>query len=119
MNALNIITAVCSVLFIMIGIDKFSPFMDPPCAMMENISPFLWKILGILQLAAGILIWVQDVKRYVAGFFTLFMIFFIIYHLTQDTYDVGGAIFMAILLGILVWNPAFLGGKSRQGRSGA
>ncbi len=111
MNILIIITAICSLLFFMIGFDKFFPFMEPPCSLMDNISTTLWKVLGGLQLVAGILIWFPKLRRYVAGFFVFLMIFFTIYHLKENTYDIGGSIFMAVLLGILVWNPAFLQGK--------
>jgi len=41
------------------------------------------------------------------------MLFFTIFHIVENTYDVGGAVFMAFLLGLLVWNPAFLKGKGK------
>jgi hypothetical protein len=31
----------------------------------------------------------------------------------EQTYDIGGAISMAIMLGVLVWNPSFLSGKKK------
>lgn len=113
MNIKNAIIAICSILFLMIGIDKFFHFMEPPCSLMSNISPVIWKLLGILQLAAGILLWLPRFRKYVAGFFMVFMVVFIIVHLTEGTYDIGGALFMAVLLGLLVWNPAFIRGKSK------
>ncbi|EDP71052.1 hypothetical protein FBALC1_01172 [Flavobacteriales bacterium ALC-1] len=111
MNILKIITAICSVLFFMVGFDKFFPFMEPPCSLIDNISTTLWKGLGGIQLAAGILIWFSKLRRYVAGFFVIILLFFTIYHLKENTYDIGGSTFMAVLLGILVWNPTFLQGK--------
>ena len=95
----------------MIGIDKFLSFMDPPCSLEANIPPMVWKGLGVLQLASGVLIWLPKYRKYVAGFFFVFMIVFAIIHLIEGTYDIGGAIFMAILLGLLVWNPTFIRGK--------
>jgi len=79
--------------------------------MMNNLSPTIWKVLGVLQLAAGVLIWPTKFKKYVAGFFLIFMSAFTIYHLLQNTYDIGGSSFMAFLLALLLWNPSFLGGK--------
>lgn len=110
-NILNIFTAICSLLFFMIGFDKFYPFMEPPCSLMDHIPTTLWKVLGGLQLVAGILIWFTRLRRYVAGFFVIVLLFFTIYHLKENTYDIGGAIFMVVLLGVLVWNPAFLHGR--------
>lgn len=108
MNSIKIITGICSLLFLMIGLDKFFPFMEPPCSLTNNISSTLWKLFGLLQLAAGILIWFPKLKKYVAGFFVVFMLFFTLYHLKENTYDIGGSTFMAVMLGILVWNPSFL-----------
>lgn len=113
MNISIVITAICSLLFIMIGIDKFFPFMEPPCSMMDEITPLIWKLLGALQIIAGLLIWNHKYKKYVTGFFTVFMLFFIIVHLLNNTYDIGGAAFMAVLLGLLWWNPNFIKGKAK------
>jgi len=112
MNITTIITAICSLLFLMIGLDKFLHFMEPPCSLMGNISPMVWKGLGILQLAGGVLIWLPNFRRYVAGFFVAFMLFFTVYHLIEGTYDIGGSIFIGVLLSLLVWNPAFIRPKS-------
>ena len=113
MNKTNVITAICSLLFILVGVDKFVGFMEPPCSLMNRFSPGVWKLLGGLQCAAGIFIWVPKFRKYVSGAFAIFMLVIIIFHLTENTYDIGGAVFMAILLGLLAWNPGFLrrGGK--------
>ncbi len=111
MNITNIIVAICSLLFFMIGVDKFFLFMEPPCSLQDSVPPVAWKMLGALQLAAGVLIWFPRFRKYVAGFFAVFMLIFTSMHLIANTYDVGGAVFMAVLLGLLVWNPAFLNKK--------
>jgi len=108
----KIITAICSLLFVMIGLDKFFSFLDPPCSLMGNMPPIMWKSLGVLQLIAAILIWFPKFRRYVAGFFVVFMLVFTVIHLVNNTYDIGGAVFMAVLLALLAWNPGFLRGKS-------
>jgi len=110
---INIIVAICSLLFFMIGADKFLLFLEPPCSLMSTIPPTLWKFFGVLQLAAGILIWFPKFRRYVAGFFMVFMLVFTIYHLVENTYDIGGSTFMAVMLGLLVWNPSFLRNKNK------
>lgn len=107
----NIIIGICSLLFITIGADKFLNFLEPPCSMMDKISPIIWNMLGAIQILAGILIWSSKFRKYIVGFFAVFMIVFVVVHLSQGTSDVGGAIFMAVLLGLLSWNPSFLQGK--------
>jgi len=107
MNISNVVTAICSLLFFMIGADKFLNFLEPQCSLMNTIPPTIWTILGILQIAGGIFIWVPKFRKYVAGFFFLFMSFFIAYHLINKTYDIGGAVTMAVLLFIILWNPNF------------
>ncbi len=112
MNLINVITAICSLLFFMVGADKFLSFLEPPCSLMETISPLIWKLLGVLQIAGGIFIWLPKFKKYVVGFFFVFMIVFSGVHLMQNTKDIGGAVFMAALLGVLLWNPSFLRANS-------
>lgn len=96
----------------MIGADKFLVFLEPPCSLMSSISPLVWKLLGVLQLAGGILVWFPKFRKPVAVFFMIFMLFFTLYHLVESTYDIGGSSFMAVMLGLLVWNPSFLRGKN-------
>jgi len=92
----------------MIGADKFLSFLEPPCSLQSSIPPTIWMILGVVQLAAGILIWLPKYRKHIAGFFFVFMLVFTIIHITQDTTDIGGSLFMAVLMGILVWDPAFM-----------
>ena len=113
MNITKVITAICSLLFFMVGADKFFAFLEPPCSLMSSIPSTIWGILGVMQLAAGVLIWLPKFKKYVVGFFFVFMLVFSIVHLTQNTYDIGGAAFMAVLLGLLVWNPSLIRGKAK------
>ena len=107
-NITNVIVAICSLLFFMIGADKFFLFLEPPCSLMNSIPSIAWKVLGVMQLAAGVLIWLPKFRKHVVGFFSIFMLVFISIHLMEKTYDIGGAAFMAMLLGLLVWNPGFL-----------
>jgi len=114
MNLKNFLIGVSSLLFFMIGADKFLFYLEPPCSLMDTISPIVWKGLGVLQLAAGILLWFPKFTRFIAGFFTVFMLVFSIVHLTQNTYDIGGAATMALQLGLLAWNPSFINGKDKK-----
>lgn len=112
MNLSNIITGICSLLFFMIGIDKFLGFLQPPCSLESSIPTMIWKLLGAIQIASGTLIWHAKFKKLIVGFFSVFMIIFSIVHLTQGTYDIGGSTSMAVMLGLLAWNPSFIGGRS-------
>ena len=111
MKIINIIIAICSLLFIMIGVDKFISFLEPPCSLQDSISPTVWKTLGALQIVSGVLLWIPKYRQYVAGFFFVFMLIFTGVHLMNSTYDIGGSLFMAVMLGLLIWNPKFIHGK--------
>ena len=113
MNVKNLIIAICSLLFLMIGADKFFSFLEPPCSLNDSIAPSVWKFFGILQLAAGLLIWHPRFRKPVVVFFFFFMLIFTLYHLIEKTYDIGGSAFMAFLLGLLIWNPPFIRGKEK------
>lgn len=114
MNITNMLVAICSVLFLMIGADKFFIFMEPPCSLMNSVPQTIWKLLGVLQLVSALLIWSPKFRKYIVGFFFVFMIVFVIVHLVEGTYDIGGAVFMATILGLLVWNPDFIKGRQKQ-----
>ena len=111
MNAIKIITAICSLMFFLIGIDKFLSFLEPPCSLESSIPTIVWCILGVIQIVAGILIWLPKYRKSIAGFFFVFMLVFTMVHIVKGTYDIGGSFFMAVLLGLLVWSPSFLRGK--------
>jgi len=110
MNFSKVLIFIVSLMFMMIGVDKFLNFLEPPCSLMNEINPLIWKALGVLQIAAAILIWSPKFRKGISGFFMIFMIVFTIVHLSQGTRDVGGAAFMAVLLGVIFWNPSFLRG---------
>ena len=107
----KVIVGICSLMFFMVGADKFLNFLEPPCSLMGAIPSPVWMVFGVMQLLAGVLIWLPKFRKPVAGFFTIFMLVFSVYHLTQGTYDVGGAAFMAILLAVIAWDPSFMRGR--------
>lgn len=112
MSIEKVIIAICSILFLTVGVDKFYAYLEPPCSFADVLPPMLWKIFGVLQLIAGILIWIPRFRKFVVGFFFLFMLTFTIAHLANGTYDIGGAAFMAVALGLLLWNPSFIRSKA-------
>ena len=75
---------------------------------MSKVSPILWKTIGGIQIVAGILIWSAKIRKYIAGFMLAILIYFTLYHIIEKTSDIGGSIFMALLLAIIVWNPSAL-----------
>ncbi len=114
MNIAKIITAICTLLFFMIGADKFLAFLEPPCSLENSIPTTIWKIFGILYIISGILIWLPKFRKPIAGFFAVFMFLFTVIHLMNNTYDIGGAVSMGILLGLLAWDPRFIRGKKNH-----
>jgi len=105
---MNFVVGICSILFLSVGADKFLHLVEPPCSLEGNINSTIWKVFGVLQIAAGILIWFPKFRKSVSIFFFAFMLTFSVYHLIENTYDIGGSLFMAALLGIIIWNPNFL-----------
>jgi len=95
----------------MVGADKFLSFLKPPCSLETAVPIIIWQALGAMQIVSGVLIWLPKFRRYVVGFFFVFMLIFTIVHISQATYDIGGSAFMAVLLGLLLWNPSFINRK--------
>lgn len=112
MNLNLILTAILSILLIMIGVDKFMSFLTP-CTLLAEIQPTILKALGVIQILAGILVWSKGFKSSIAWLMAGLMIYFIIRHLVGGTSDIGGAVFLLVLCLLLIWNPAFLGDKSK------
>ncbi len=104
----NIILAYLSFSFVMVGADKFLDFLEPACSLMGSVPKMVWYALGVLQIISGILIWMPKYRKYLAGIWMVFMLIFTAVHIVQGTTDFGGSLFMAIVLGVLVWNPSFI-----------
>ncbi len=113
MNLEKIVVGIVSLLLLMIGVDKFLGFLEPPCTVMEDIPVGIWKAIGVVQVIAAFLIWQPKFRRSIAGIFLALMIFFIVKHLMSDTTDIGGAVFMGVLCALLLWSPSFLRGKTK------
>jgi len=113
MKISTILVALASLMFFMIGADKFLNFLEPPCSMMDRIPSAIWMLLGAMQIAAGILIWFPKIRRPLCIFFALFMLTFTIVHLVNGQSDIGGSAFMAVHLGLIAWNPRFIRGRDR------
>lgn len=109
---MNIFKVIASLLFLMLGADKFLHFLEPPCSLEQNISQNVWIVIGYIYFGATGLIWHPRFGKQVAAFFAVLMLFFVVYHLVNNTYDIGGALLMAVLLGFIAWNPSFLSRKS-------
>jgi len=105
---LKLIVGFCSISFIMIGADKFFHFIQPPCSLEESIPAMLWMTIGGLQFISGILIWSSRFRKPLVGFWMVFMLVITVVHLALGQSDVGGAVFLAILMALLVWNPSLL-----------
>ncbi len=108
MNVENILFVLLSLLLIGVGFDKFHPFLEPPCSLEAKMPVLAWKSIGIMQLIIAILVWQKKIRQYLLGFFLVFMLFIIGVHLLTNTYDIGGALCMAGLSGLLVWKPKFI-----------
>lgn len=107
----KILTGLFSLMLLMVGADKFLNFLEPPCSLMDTLPSTVWSLLGVIQILGGLLVWSPKIKKPILVFFLFFMLGFTIYHLTQSTYDIGGSSFMAVLCGILLWDPSFMSGK--------
>ncbi len=103
-----ILIGISSLMFLPVGFDKFLNFIEPPCTLMTEIPVVVWKFIGVLQIAAAVLLWFPTLSKYVAGFFLVFMLVITAVHLSQGTTDIAGSVFMAFLMALLVWNPSFL-----------
>jgi len=103
----KILLGLFTLLMLMLGVDKFYPIAEP-CSVLMEWSPTALKVLGVIQILRGVLIWFETTRKLVAGFFLGLMIYFIVRHLMTDTYDIGGALFLAGICLLINWNPKFL-----------
>ena len=80
---------------LMIGLDKFLDFLGG-CTLQPITNQYLWMGLGVLQIATatGLLLnkYVDLALKVAIGIF----IGAIVFHIFNDTFDVGGAIFGAL-----------------------
>jgi len=104
----TILKVITSLMFFVLAADKFLHFLKPPCSLEETFSQNVWMMIGYVYIAAASLLWHKKIGKRVAIIFAVVMIAFSIWHLVNDTYDIGGALFMALLLGLIAWKPEFL-----------
>jgi len=104
MNINKVIVAIFSLLLIMVGIDKFFPYL-PPCSLLADVNPMVWRGVGVLQLTAGLLVWNKKFSKPIALIMLGVMIYFIIRHLVDKSLDIGGAAFMAVLAINIIADP--------------
>lgn len=95
----------------MIGVDKFQSFLTP-CGLLDSIPSVSLKIIGVIQILGGFLVWIPTFRKPIASFILGLMIFFIGWHLIDGTYDIGGAVFLGVLSVLLMKTPSLLSSKS-------
>lgn len=95
---------------IILGIDKFIGFIPESCSLMGVGSSLMWKLTGVIEILLGVLLFLGRYTNFILGFIIGLMLWAILMHIVNGTYDIGGAIFLAILCII----PFFLGEKNNQ-----
>jgi len=86
---------------IVIGADKFLMFLEE-CTLQAGSDPKMWMMTGVLQILIGLSI-IFDKKMNVALLLALIIFSMAIYsHISIDTDDIGGAIFLGILTLLLL-----------------
>lgn len=94
---------------LLIGVDKFLMFLEE-CTLQAGTSPTLWKITGVLQILIGLSILFNKGMN-IALILALVIFSSAIYsHVSIETTDIGGAIFLAmqtiLLLGLNVFQKS-------------
>lgn len=100
----QIITGLFSIMLLMIGLDKFLVFLEQ-CSLFSSINPTTLKVIGITQILMGISVWNVKWRSSVAWLILGLMVYFIIRHIVEGTYDIGGAVFMALISILIIWDP--------------
>lgn len=109
---MKIVTGILSVLLIMVGADKFLAFLTPPCSLMTDVPPLLWKFIGVVQILSAILVWNPKFRKNIAWLLLGLMVYFSVRHLAEGTSDIGGAVFLGVICILMIWSPGFLRPKS-------
>jgi len=97
-NMLQILFAVFCIVF---GIDKFLEFL-PTCSLTNHIPQSGMMVTGILEIILGIALLLKKYTFTALRLVTGIMLGGLILHLMTGSYDVGGAVFGAVLGLILI-----------------
>lgn len=93
---------------IILGIDKFTRLMPLACTLMEDASDNMLYAVGVIEVVLGILLLLGKFQKAILIAIVIFMLWAIVMHLMSGTYDIGAAIFLAIVSAI----PLFLKDQS-------
>lgn len=82
---------------LILGVDKFFQFIPLSCTLMIDASKSLMYGLGVIEVGLGILLLLGKFTKFILIGVCLLMVWAIVMHLVSETYDIGGAVFLAIL----------------------
>jgi len=82
---------------IILGLDKFLKLMPVACTLMTDASDTILYIIGGLEIVLGILLFLGKFTKGILIAVVLLMLWAIGMHLINETYDIGGAVFLAVV----------------------
>lgn len=82
-------------LFIL-GLDKFLKLMPLSCTLLTDTSNSIMYGLGVVEVVLAVLLFAGKFTKTILIAVVLLMVWAIVMHLMADTYDIGGAVFLAV-----------------------
>ena len=94
-----------SINLFILGLDKFLKLMPLSCTLLTDASESLMYGLGVIEILLAVLLFLGKFTKTILVVVVLFMVWAIVMHLMADTYDIGGAVFLAVLSTVLLVLP--------------
>lgn len=89
---------------LILGIDKFFQFIPESCTLLEDASKTMMYSLGVIEIVLAFFLFVGKFTKKILLAIVLLMAWATLMHFMNDTYDIGGAVF----LGIIALLPLFI-----------
>jgi len=91
---------------LVLGMDKFFLFIPDSCTLLVDAPKSMLYTLGVIEVVLGILLCLGKYTRTILVAILVLMISAIVMHMVNDTYDIGGAVFLILLVLIPLMLPA-------------
>lgn len=82
---------------LILGVDKFFLFIPLSCTLLVDASKSMMYGLGVVEIGLAILLLLGKFTKSILIGVCLLMVWAIAMHFISGTYDIGGAVFLAIL----------------------
>lgn len=100
-------------MLILLGLDKFFAFIPESCSLLIDIDYNIKITIGIVEIILGLCLFTRKFTRSILIFVVILMLLAVYSHIQSNTYDIGGALFLAIISLVAIFTTSKISSKAK------